>query len=126
MFPSFVVALIVWHGCCTCRESFSRNWRDTEMLRITINDLTTEQKWMLQGSLSGPWVALLQLNWKSKRKSRQGKNCVIDLSELTFVDRYGEKVLRAMKKEGAQFIGCRVYTKGVLESSVRRRKEFVS
>ncbi len=96
------------------------------MLRITINDSTTEQKWTLQGSLSGPWVALLHLNWRSQRKTRQGKNCVIDLSELTFVDRCGEKVLRAMKKEGAQFTGCRVYTKSVLESSVHRGKEFVS
>ncbi len=126
MFPALVVALIIWHCCCICSGLFSRNWRDTEMLRITINDSTTEQKWTLQGSLSGPWVALLQLHWRSKRNSRQGKNCLIDLSDLTFVDRCGEKVLRAMKKEGAQFVGCRVYTKGVLESSVRRHKEFVS
>lgn len=100
--------------------------QNTDMLRITITDSPTEQKWTLQGSLSGPWIALLKLNWRSKRNSRQGKSCVVDLSDLTFVDRCGEKILRAMQKEGAQFTGCRVYTKGVLESSVHRRKEFVS
>jgi anti-anti-sigma regulatory factor len=107
-------------------EGRSAQTSATQMLRITINDSETEQKWTLQGSLSGPWVALLQFNWRSKRNSRQGKNCVIDLADLTFVDRCGEKVLRTMKKEGARFIGCRVYTKSVLESSVHRRKEFVS
>jgi hypothetical protein len=35
-------------------------------------------------------------------------------------------VLRAMKREGAQFIGCRMYTKDVLQHSTRQRKEPVS
>ena len=92
------------------------------MLRITILDSATEQKWMLQGSLSGPWVALLDQDWRNKRSSREGKKCVIDLSELTFVGLRGEEVLRAMKKEGAQFIGCRMYTKDVLEYTGRRKE----
>jgi ABC-type transporter Mla MlaB component len=98
---------------------------NTEMLKITISDSATEQTWTLQGSLSGPWVALLDGNWKNQEHSRQGKSCVIDVSQLTFVDRSGEQVLRAMKDEGAQFIGCRVYMKDVIEHFERRQKESV-
>jgi hypothetical protein len=84
------------------------------MLRITIDETPTEQKWILQGKLSGPWVALLATKWRLTREARQGRRCVVNLNELTFVDQCGEKALRAMKKEGAELLACGVYTRHVL------------
>ena len=86
------------------------------MLRITITDTASEQRWILQGQLAGPWVAELSSNWKETHSRRQGRTCVVDLSDVTFIDQSAEEVLRAMMAAGAQFIACGVCTKHVLEN----------
>ncbi len=86
------------------------------MLRIAINDTAAEQRWVLQGRLAGPYVAELSANWEKTLSARQGRKCVVDLSDVTFIDKDGEEVLRAMMKGGAQFIACGVCTRHVLET----------
>ena len=86
------------------------------MLRIAINDTASEQRWILQGQLAGPWVPELRSSWDKTQSGRQGRKCVVDLSDVTFIDKSGEKMLRAMMKEGAQFIACGVCAKHVLEN----------
>jgi len=86
------------------------------MLRIVINDTASEQRWVLQGRLAGPYVAELSANWEQTQDKRLGRKAVIDLSDVTFIDKGGEEVLRTMMKEGAQFIACGICTKHVLET----------
>ena len=90
------------------------------MLRTTILEEFTEQRWTLQGRLSGPWVAYLKTDWQ-KSHCRGGKRkCVVDVSGVTFVDLEGERVLAAMMNDGAEFIATGVYTKHVLEETERK------
>ena len=56
------------------------------MLRITIADETSEQRWTLQGRLSGPWVAQLKSNWERSHGKNGNCKCVVDVSDVTFVD----------------------------------------
>src|SRR5580704_1496527 len=51
------------------------------MLRIAINDDPSEQRWILQGRLSGPWVAQLKSSWKKTEAARETRKCVVDLNE---------------------------------------------
>ena len=95
------------------------------MLRITITDESIEQRWNLQGRISGPWVAQLKLNWKQSRNCNGDRKRVVDMSGVTFVDLAGERVLAAMMKDGAEFIATGVYTKHVLETLVKRRQRWI-
>ena len=92
------------------------------MLRVTISDTPVEQRWILQGQLIEPWVAELRSSWKETRRLRQERRCVVDLSEVTLIDKRGERMLGDMMDSGAQFIACGVYTKHVVENLQHRGK----
>jgi hypothetical protein len=85
------------------------------VLRITVNETPTEKRWILQGQLVGPWVAELRTCWKKTHRDHVGRTCVVDLSDVTFIDKGGERLLRAMSKKGAQFLADGIYIKHVLE-----------
>jgi len=105
---------------CTCDLRTER-----AVLRITINDDPMEQRWTLQGRLSGPWVAQLKTNWEKSHGGNGRRKCVVDVSDVTFVDLDGERVLAAMIRDGAEFIATGVYTKHVLEILEKRRQRWI-
>jgi hypothetical protein len=95
------------------------------MLRTTILEEIAEQRWTLQGRLSGPWVGHLKSDWQ-KSHCRSGKRkCVVDVSGVTFVDLEGERALESMLNDGAEFIATGVYTKHVLEMLEKRRQRWI-
>lgn len=85
------------------------------MLKITINETSAERRWVLQGKLIGAWVREFRLTWKSHR-TQPGQRCVVDLNDVTFIDRSGERLLRAISRTGVQLVATGVYTKHLLES----------
>ena len=84
------------------------------MLKITITETPTEQRWVLEGRLTHPWVAELQAQWRQTHRTRQGRTCVVDLNDVTSIDQSGEGVIRAMLREGAQCLARGVFTKHLL------------
>jgi anti-anti-sigma regulatory factor len=95
------------------------------VLRTTIFEENTEQRWTLQGRLSGPWVAYLKSDWQKSHCTSGKRKCVVDVSGVTFVDLEGERVLAAMMNDGAEFIATGVYTKHMLEILERRRQRWI-
>jgi anti-anti-sigma regulatory factor len=85
------------------------------VLKITIMETATERKWIVQGSLVGPWVSELRTTWKRAHRSHDKRTCIIDLNDVTFIDQSGERLLRAISKKGAQFIAGGMYVKHVVE-----------
>jgi anti-anti-sigma regulatory factor len=85
------------------------------VLRITIAETETESRWILQGKLVGPWVEELRSCWKKKHRVRNGRRCVLDLNDVMFIDKSGERLLRALSKRGAQLVANGVYTNHVLD-----------
>lgn len=92
------------------------------MLKISISETTTEERWSLCGRLTAPWVRELRASWKKNHRAAGGRACVVDLNEVTFIDKSGERCLRIMRKQGAEFIACGVYTKHVLEHLNGKKK----
>lgn len=92
------------------------------MLRITIIETPCERKWVLQGRLIGPWAEELRTSWEKAHCGSNGQSCVVDLSDVTFIDGGGEKVLAKMMKQGAHFIVSGVYARHVLENLQLRRR----
>ena len=85
------------------------------MLKITMTETPAERRWIVQGRLVGPWVSELRTAWKRTHTSRDSRVCIIDLNEVTFIDKDGERLLRALAKKGAQLIATGVYVQHVLE-----------
>jgi RND family efflux transporter MFP subunit len=94
------------------------------MLRITVRNSPIEQTWVLQGRLGRPCTAELKYLWKKTHVECQGRKCIVDLSEVTFIDEDGEKMLAKMMNEGAEFIVRGLCAKDILErikSKLKRR-----
>ena len=86
------------------------------MLKITNSATANEDRWILCGKLAGPWVGELRSNWDQVRERSRGRRYVIDLSDVTVIDKSGEELLGELREEGAEFVARGVYTKHVLEN----------
>jgi len=85
------------------------------VLKITMMETPTERRWIVQGCLVGPWVSELRTTWNRMHKSQDKRASIIDLNDVTSIDKSGERLLRAMSKKGAQLIATGMYIKHVLE-----------
>jgi hypothetical protein len=92
------------------------------VLKITIMETPTERRWIVQGRLVGPWVSELRTTWKRAHRSQDRRACIMDLNDVTFIDKGGERLLRAISKKGAQLIARGMYVKHVLEQLKTDRK----
>jgi len=86
------------------------------VLRITISDSASEQRWSLQGRLAGQWVTALRSAWNSAHDGSDQRRCLVDLNEVTFIDRTGEMALAEMMNQGAEFVASGMYTKELLRN----------
>jgi hypothetical protein len=84
------------------------------VLKITITDLSDEQRWCLQGLLIGQWAAELQSTWREARQAGDARRCIVEMIEVTAIDHNGEAVLAEIMSQGAEFIAGDVYTKHLL------------
>lgn len=81
------------------------------MLRITITDFPDGQRWSLEGRLTGPWAAELISLWREKCQERNGRKCIVELNNVTFIDGIGETALAEIMTQGVEIIAGGVYTK---------------
>jgi hypothetical protein len=91
------------------------------MLRITIAETLTEQRWTLEGRLVQPWISELKSNWTRTETARRERKCVVDLTAVTFIDKSGEKALAELSKGGAQLIATGCYTRHVVQNIERKK-----
>src|SRR6202041_299253 len=91
------------------------NARERNVLRICITENATEMRLVLQGRLTGPSVDELKTSWKAASQLLKGRTCKVDIDQLAFIDKRGNRVLRAMSREGAQFIANDLYMRSVAE-----------
>jgi hypothetical protein len=86
------------------------------VLKITMTDLSGEQKWSLQGQLVGQWAAELRSTWRKARLEGATRRYIVELIEVTAIDRNGEEVLKEIMSQGVEFIASDVYTKHLLQN----------
>ena len=75
-----------------------------------------EQKWSLQGQLVGQWAAELRSTWRKERVAGDARRCIVELTEVTSIDRNGQEALSEIMSQGAEFISGDVYTKHLLQN----------
>jgi anti-anti-sigma regulatory factor len=78
------------------------------MLRITVHDNPGAITFQVEGSLSGPWVRVLEECWQGTLARRRKPLLRVDLTGVTFIDASGEACLAAMHRQGAELVaaGC--------------------
>jgi len=91
------------------------------MLRITVAETPSEQRWTLEGRLVQPWITELKSTWMKTQTGRRERNCVVDLTGVTFIDMSGEKVLAELFKQGAELIATGIYTRHVVHNIERKK-----
>ena len=86
------------------------------MLKLTIIELSDQQRWSLQGRLIGPWAAEIKSRWREARHVGDTRRRIVELIEVTSIDGDGEAVLMEIMSQGAEFIASDVYTKHLLRN----------
>jgi ABC-type transporter Mla MlaB component len=85
------------------------------MFRITVVDNPTEETWILQGQLTGEFASELSANWRQAQDRCYLRSRVVDLTDVTLIDKSGEEVLLEMIRQQAKFIAAGLYTRHLLE-----------
>jgi outer membrane protein TolC len=101
-------------------------FEENTMLKISFSETPAEEKWILEGRLSGAWVRELRATWKKNHQTDEKRACIVDLKEVTFIDKTGERLLRTLRNEGAQFISGGCYVRHIVERLKVRRKRKTS
>ena len=85
------------------------------MLRITKIDTPSEQKLILEGRLTEPWIADLRSHWTETRHAHPERKFVVDLRGVVRIDSAGEGALALMKTKGAEFLASGIRMKHLIE-----------
>jgi len=109
--------------CVVARPLDGADWlRKNSMLKITFNETPSEERRILHGRLVVPSVRELRRTLKKNHRNDRRSACIVDLNEVTFIDKSGMRLLRALAREGAQFTASRIYTKHLIEQLNTKRK----
>lgn len=91
------------------------------MLRITAERDPDGIHFKLDGKVAGPWVDELERSWYAATEAAEGGRVLVDLSEVTFVDAEGKKLLSWMFRRGAEFRCTGCMTRGIVEEIKREQ-----
>jgi hypothetical protein len=92
------------------------------MLRITVMQNALEERWILQGQLTKQSIVELVSSWRASTAEPSTRRRVVDLNEVTSIDKSGEEALSMMVHDGATFVASGVYTRHLLDQLQARRK----
>src|SRR6201997_4738887 len=104
------------------RSQLSTRLEENRMLKITFRETPEEERWALHGLLTDPWVQEFRACWQKNHRTDVRRDCIVDLNEVTFIDKRGEQLLCLLAKEGAEFTSSGTYTKHIIEHLNVRRK----
>jgi len=88
----------------TAKTLFTNNPEENSMLKISFSETPrTKKDGLLHGLLTDPWVQEFRACWKKSHRADVQRDCIVDLNEVTFIDKCGERLLRLLAKDGAKF-----------------------
>ena len=88
------------------------------MLRITFQEDPVGTTVKLEGKLSGPWVEELERSWV-ERPLQPSRQITVDLSDVTYIDPEGKRLLARMMGKGVYLQGTQLMTRYIIDE-IRR------
>jgi len=85
------------------------------MLRITTIDADQRVTLKLEGKLSGAWVEEFERCWQTSANIYRRKTLVVDLSEVTFADLDGKRLLSSISTQGGVLAGTGLVPKSIID-----------
>ncbi|HEX5483202.1 MAG TPA: hypothetical protein VFZ08_11320 [Terriglobia bacterium] len=89
------------------------------MLKISVEKIGEITKFKLEGKLAGPWVAEFERSWQTLNADCRGACIAVDLSDVTYVDAEGQKLLAQMCRQGVHLNASGVMTRSIIEQIER-------
>jgi anti-anti-sigma regulatory factor len=89
------------------------------MLRITTLNHETKTEVVVEGKLSGPWVAELERCWQTAVSTQPCSPILIDLTAVSYVDAEGKELLTRMRRNGAEILVTGLMNKAIFDSNDR-------
>ena len=84
------------------------------MLRITWTSNEQQMTLKLEGELAGPWVNETEHAWSDLGGTTLGKQVMVDLEDVSFIDAEGRKLLARMLDQGAELQSSHLMTKYII------------
>ena len=91
------------------------------MLKISVMEGPRQRRLILEGKLIAPWVAEFIAACEAARANLDGRELIVDLTNLAAISPEGECVLLELVKEKIKF-QCGVFMKEVLRQLARRQQ----
>ena len=85
------------------------------MLRIITKQRGTKYRLELHGTIAGEWIAVLERHWRDILDTVPSATIAIGLSNVGFIDRDGEELLRRMVGRGVNLDGAGLMNRYVIE-----------
>jgi hypothetical protein len=90
------------------------------MLRISVVESDGQKKLVLEGTLVPPWTAEVEKAWQGATSGASDRKPMIDLQNVTDINRDGEETLYKLMGQGARFRCVDVFTKDVLRRVAKK------
>jgi hypothetical protein len=90
------------------------------MFRISVVESDGQQKLVLEGTLVHPWTSEVEKAWRGVASGTSESRPIIDLANVTAINRDGEETLYKLMSQGARFRCADVFTKDVLKRVAKK------
>ncbi|MFY9553509.1 MAG: hypothetical protein WAV47_02195 [Blastocatellia bacterium] len=87
------------------------------MIRISEIRKGSKRRLLVEGTLAGDWVEVLEKSWLEAQTSRNGEPMRVDLSEV-WIDDKGRKLLKRILQDGAELRATGIMTRSVIEEVI--------
>lgn len=114
-------ALTIWHTGCPMQVA-RQTEDDSDMLKISTQLSRDKLLLVLEGSLSGPWVAEVESVWLLAIVDRQPNSLIIDLSAVTFVTDEGKRLLEQICARGTEIVSSDLLTRELAEELCHKHR----
>ena len=85
------------------------------MIRISEIRKGSARRLLVEGTIAGDWVEVLEKSWLQAQTERNGEPMRIDLSGVTWIDDKGRELLKRILQSGAELRATGIMTKSVIE-----------
>jgi len=90
------------------------------MLRISTVDTRLQRRLVLEGKLVEPWLGELREVCRNANQTLEGRELVIDLTDVTVISCEAESTLSELMQQGAKFSCAGILIKHVLKRLARK------
>src|SRR5260370_33900931 len=88
---------------------------ENSMLKISFSETPSEERWILHGRLAAPSIREFRAAWTKNHQNDRQRACLVDLNEVTFIDKSGMRLLRMRAVAAAKLTADGVSTQQLSE-----------